>query len=603
MFCTLCAADNPAASPSCVGCGADLADGSISRALPARSTPSPAETGDGRGADATPRLVTRPRRRPDGRARRAVRWAMLILPVVAALGTAGTVAALYRADQAEQAGWYATAEAAEAAGRSGEAAGAFAAAGGYRDADARRAAILGPHAAAVDAAAAALDAGRYDEAIGLLTPAVAAVPDDAEAALLLEQARAARVADLTRLVASGELTGDWLTVERALVGLLAERPADAALAARLADVRRHHAPLVYARGDALYLGSPDRQDERLVTNAVPVAYPAWSPDRGRIAFVSPDTSQGERFAGSLYVVDVDGTGLTELARRVLRSRWPVWSPDGDRIAYTSVADLDTSGGTFQGTVSTRVVEVATGRETDLTGALTPYSGSVSWSPSGDRVAVVTRETNASSSGLELLDAEIWTIRLADGAPTNLSQGRLPDAWRLVWSPTDERLIVQTTTESGAYGPDSTALFRLDATTGGIAAIETVSDTATLPVWSPDGSRYAYVVDQSTVRIGGEPGRTVPGSGEVTIEIASALDEALTWSPDGTALLAVAAEPWQPSYLIALDALGETPPTAVSFDTDWASGGPPQWTARNPQPPVAPPVLAPAPTDAAARPGV
>src|SRR5687767_7248412 len=145
MFCTACAAPNPIAAPRCARCGSRLGR-------------------DGAAA------VGRGGRR---------RWALLLVavPPLAALAVGAGYRQATRADLADA---YARAGAAAAAGRFEEALDAYAAAGDYGDAAARRAALdarLQPQRSAYLAGVAALDAGRYDQAVAALLPVVRDLPD------------------------------------------------------------------------------------------------------------------------------------------------------------------------------------------------------------------------------------------------------------------------------------------------------------------------------------------------------------------------------------------------------------------------------------------
>jgi Tol biopolymer transport system component len=58
-----------------------------------------------------------------------------------------------------------------------------------------------------------------------------------------------------------------------------------------------------------------------------MAHPSWSPDGTHIAFSC---------AGAIWVVDADGSGLTEVIPSEETGAWygsPAWSPDGSRIAF------------------------------------------------------------------------------------------------------------------------------------------------------------------------------------------------------------------------------------------------------------------------------
>ena len=62
--------------------------------------------------------------------------------------------------------------------------------------------------------------------------------------------------------------------------------------------------------------------------------PAWSPDGTKIAFSTYDliTSNINKDTG-IYVVDIDGTNLTNLTNGYNPGQSPVWSPDGKKIAF------------------------------------------------------------------------------------------------------------------------------------------------------------------------------------------------------------------------------------------------------------------------------
>jgi Tol biopolymer transport system component len=57
---------------------------------------------------------------------------------------------------------------------------------------------------------------------------------------------------------------------------------------------------------------------------------SWSPDGGRIAFVSDRDGNDE-----VYVINVDGSGLRNLTRNPARDGHPAWSPDGRTIGFVS----------------------------------------------------------------------------------------------------------------------------------------------------------------------------------------------------------------------------------------------------------------------------
>ncbi|MDP9470562.1 MAG: hypothetical protein M3Q71_07830 [Chloroflexota bacterium] len=585
MFCTVCAALNPLAARHCSSCGNGLGQGAL-------ASPAVARQNLTRLGLRWPRLTLSAAAAPLGtlaatgafdgdRAaslRQRLRRVLWIVPLVVIVSVGLAAGAHYHADQTRLAAAYSRGEAALATGRYTEAIAAFAAAGGYRDADARRAtaiADLAPYRTAYLDGIAALQSGRSDEAIALLEPVVRDLPRYEDADAILAEARRRRANDLLRQVDLSETRRDWLSAERALSTLLADNPDDAALAGRLSDLRRNHAPILFTRDRALYLIGPDMADERLVTSDVPVSWPAWNPDRSQVAFLSP--SEATTTAGSstarLYVVDADGANLTELADGVQPVGWPVWRPDGGAIAYATGAGFDDIQA--PGTMSVRVVDLATGLETDLTRGLLPRAFRPTWSPTGDRLAFISLTPRHNpGDGAASPAGEVYTVEPATGALVNVGKGRVQDAIFVSWSPVEDRLLIyERSATSFWYEPPRTAVQILDLATDTVTGIEGGEQVIGLPVWSPDGSRFAFVEGQTAIRV------RKKGLGEAWINVPSVLSGYLTWSPDGTMLLAATADPWQPSYLIPMEeGLGTRVDVVIPYDLDPPAAGPPQWGA-------------------------
>jgi TolB protein len=63
--------------------------------------------------------------------------------------------------------------------------------------------------------------------------------------------------------------------------------------------------------------------------------PDWSPDGTKIAFTRTLNQNSYGGAHDIYVVNVDGTGLTQFTTKRGDDAAPSWSPDGTEIAFTS----------------------------------------------------------------------------------------------------------------------------------------------------------------------------------------------------------------------------------------------------------------------------
>ena len=73
---------------------------------------------------------------------------------------------------------------------------------------------------------------------------------------------------------------------------------------------------------------------QLTTNEAEGDHAGWSPDGRRIVFSSA------RDGGQLhiFVMDPDGTGVTQLTSGDFTDDDPTWSPDGKQIAFQSTRD-------------------------------------------------------------------------------------------------------------------------------------------------------------------------------------------------------------------------------------------------------------------------
>lgn len=62
-------------------------------------------------------------------------------------------------------------------------------------------------------------------------------------------------------------------------------------------------------------------------------YASWSPDGRKILFRRLVDG-----AGDIFIMDADGSHLTNLTRHAAMDGWPTWSPDGRQVAFSSNRD-------------------------------------------------------------------------------------------------------------------------------------------------------------------------------------------------------------------------------------------------------------------------
>lgn len=266
--------------------------------------------------------------------------------------------------------------------------------------------------------------------------------------------------------------------------------------------------------------------------------PAWSPDGSPIAIDS---------AGVIAVTNVDATGTSLIYSGRNNASSFTWSPDGSRIAFVS-AELDSEPTVrdiyvmnADGSGQTNVTNVRDLSSLDPGGFLPEYfiqpegfigvTASISWSPDSERIAF-----DVGSFG-----RDIYVINTDGSGFTRLvNSGAFP-----AWSP-DGSLIAFVHGSRFGEGVRDIYVISADGTggpanlTGGLPSGEAGRGVQS-PVWSPNGSRIAFVhwTLRRTEDIIGLPGVTADvinvyavnadGSGLTRLGEGSS---PLTWSPNG-----------------------------------------------------------------------
>ncbi len=267
--------------------------------------------------------------------------------------------------------------------------------------------------------------------------------------------------------------------------------------------------------DDFYLIGADGSGLRALTkNAETVAFPYWSPDGTKIAYLCCSG-----FNASLWVMNADGSGARRLTAG--RASSPSWSPDGRHIAYDDQDDgaiwlvgadgsgtrrlaLESGGANWSPDATTIVffswrdhpgqeqrnelyVMAADGSNQVRLTDNEAEDVEAGWSPDGTRIAFTSSRDG---------NSEIYVVSADGSDPRRLTSDPSPDEGP-AWSPDGSRILF-TSYRDGAdpltLGSGNAEIFTVRPDGSGSTNLTDSVDWDGYPAWSPEGSRIAFSIN-------------------------------------------------------------------------------------------------------------
>jgi Tol biopolymer transport system component len=207
---------------------------------------------------------------------------------------------------------------------------------------------------------------------------------------------------------------------------------------------------------------------QLTDNTADDAFPAFSPNGQKIAFVS-----GRNGNYQIYTMDADGLNQTNNSNNAAIDADPAWSSDSQKIVFVSIR-----GSNSDSEIYTMDTNPATNDATQLTDN-TARDEYPAWSPNGRKIAFASDRDG---------DFEIYTMKPNGSKQTRLTRNHAVDI-APNWSPGGKKIAF----ESDRNGFSDIFVMRAEGTrqrnlTKGAA----FSGLDRAPAFSPEGTQIAFM---------------------------------------------------------------------------------------------------------------
>jgi Tol biopolymer transport system component len=309
--------------------------------------------------------------------------------------------------------------------------------------------------------------------------------------------------------------------------------------------------------------------------------PSWSSDGLQIAFMAPVGPDRE----TLYLMDADGTGVRAIPGLPKNATSPSWQPVLSEQPLPAPAAMANGpiyfrigGGDGRSSVES-IQPDGTDRLVVFPEDSPVHYSRIDFSPDGTRIAF--DNFLVEEYGIETADPDGGgVVRLTDG---------VNDSWAS-WSPDGTKILFSSTRYDPAIGQCTpgdphefgcpTDIYVMDSDGTDVVRLTDDPLPEFMPVWSPDGSRIAFVRQSDPVPAAYDAIFTMNPDGSDVRQVSTATggsDFWPSWSPDGSQIVfaAIRNEDWG-IWIVYADGSDEHmifgPDDGFAFEAEWSPDG-------------------------------
>ncbi len=202
----------------------------------------------------------------------------------------------------------------------------------------------------------------------------------------------------------------------------------------------------------------------------------WNQHERKIAFASNRTGDFD-----LYVMNADGSNVSQITSGPHMDRLPSWEPGGNQIAYATDQDGDME-----------IFKIRpNGNDPRQLTRNTCFDSDPAWSPDGTKIAYVTNCDGAQ-------DLEVHVMGIDGASDVRLTNRPSTDEFHPTWSADSTKIAFESVqTGGGAHIDTEIMIMNADGTDLHALAISASTDDLIHPAWWPGGNLLAVARVDST----------------------------------------------------------------------------------------------------------